>query len=421
MTVKTTDLSLAHTSPEREITLTKRTRIEGEQSIAQVWEIVGPVFRQLLEIGILTEEDNHLLNLFGESSGKLTPREIENFCQRLLARIIPGLSPCKLETLNAMVELYLKDRNKLIEFEYSERQITFYEIQTIGRMTQLQGLYLAKGSLTDTEIELLASLTQLTALDLHDNEGIAGSCLGYLSRLNRLTYLNLLGCDLCETSFSSFTNLRKLLLSAAENQNLIPKIFSLPNLTGLRIQNDVDDATDLENLGEMTSLTRLNLNNTLFRLNEIESLMHFASLTRLSKLSLLEIASRNDHYFDEQRAFFLTAALTHLTFLKTLRLTLGCLTQPIAHHLAQLTGLTYFELQLVSQKEEAITCLKPLFLLTQLNYLSLVELSLALPEVRSIHALPHFKKLNLQNCTTTSQVKRFLIKIQMQEFEAKDQ
>ena len=387
----------------------KRTREEPPLSVHEVGRIVYPVFTMLLEKGILSLQDRILLDVLNKASGQIARSEVTTLCDQIASRIIPGFQACGLENFAMFVGHALRDRDHLIDFEWKKDPITSFELETIGRMTQLQALYLTNTHVIDEQLEPLSGLVHLNSLDLN-NTGLMGEGLAHLTGLSQLTRLNLLGCDNVESiHFPKMTRLKKLYLSTIER--MLPEVSTLPELTTLHYDTDIEDATDLESLGKMPALTKLNLSSSHFSFREIESLMYFASLTRLRKLYLLKIHSLQESYFDGQHAFFLTAALIHLTQLDTLKLTLGCLNENVTQHLAQLTHLNCFELYLCSQKTEPITSLSSLSLLTALNKLGLTDLSLKVQDAHVILSLPKCKDLLTINCSLTPQAEGLLTKI----------
>ncbi len=126
------------------------------------------------------------------------------------------------------------------------------DISLLASLTDLTSLDLSGNDISD--ISPLASLTDLTVLDLSWNDI---DDISPLASLTNLTVLNLSGNDISDISpLASLTDLTELNLSGNAMSDISP-LASLTNLTVLDLDwNDIDDISVLTNL---TNLTWLNL------------------------------------------------------------------------------------------------------------------------------------------------------------------
>ena len=164
------------------------------------------------------------------------------------------------------------------ETEVSEEFITIKGEQYSTRLTELS---LRNLELTDSDIKELNKLTNLTYLDLYDNQI---SDIGVLSDLTNLKYLCLGRNQISDISaLSKLTNLEELYLF--ENQiGDVSTLSGLTNLTVLEIWiNQINDISCLESL---TKLTKLDV--TINQISNISVISQFTELTYLG-LSVNEI------------------------------------------------------------------------------------------------------------------------------------
>ena len=164
------------------------------------------------------------------------------------------------------------------ETEVSEEFITIKGERYSTRLTELS---LRNLELTDSDIKELNKLTNLTYLDLYDNQI---SDIGVLSDLTNLKYLCLGRNQISDISaLSKLTNLEELYLF--ENQiGDVSTLSGLTNLTVLEIWiNQINDISCLESL---TKLTKLDV--TINQISNISVISQFTELTYLG-LSVNEI------------------------------------------------------------------------------------------------------------------------------------
>ena len=216
-----------------------------------------------------------------------------------------------------------------------------HSLAGLEHLTILQRLHLYY---TNQIVDLtpLASLTNLTSLDLGKNQIVD---LTPLASLKNLTYLGLWQNQITDlTPLASLTNLTSLHLSGNQVTDLT-LLTSLTNLTLLRLGSN--QITDLTPLASLTNLTSLDLG-----WNQIVDLTPLASLTNLTLLDL-----------DSNQIADLTP-LTHLNNLESLTLDYNRIADLTP--LAQLNSLT--DLSLSSNQ---IRDLNPLADLTNLERLLL--------------------------------------------------
>lgn len=281
-------------------------------------------------------------------------------------------------------------------------------LSAIACLLPLTELSLAHNGLKDEQLEPLSRLTNLAVLDLRVND-LDGSGLIHLIALSQLTSLNALGCDLSsETPFHLLTHLRTLSVSTIER--VLPAISTLPNLSQLHCETDIDGLEDCNNLGKLLSLTSLNLSGTHFNIEEPEPFLFLTHLTGLLVLNLLHV-----HLSKGTQVENLSWAIAKLTNLRKLKLTLGCFNRSIVLHLSEVKALTSLKLNLICQQGEPICSLRALSKLTQLNKLGLVDFRVTKPAIKVLQDLPLFKQLYLQHCTVTPQARPLLRQLPMVE------
>jgi len=136
--------------------------------------------------------------------------------------------------------------------------------------------FLANMSFTDTDIEPLANLTNLTWLTLALNNI---TNLEPLANLINLTELNLAMNNITNIEpLENLTNLTSLGLQGNNISNIEP-LENLTNLTSLNLNSN--NITNIEPLENLANLTSLGLSN-----NNISNLEPLASLTNLTELRL---------------------------------------------------------------------------------------------------------------------------------------
>ncbi len=134
----------------------------------------------------------------------------------------------------------------------------------------LTSLGMASCSITDTSVDILSSLINLTHLEIGNNAFTYGAAFnGYLSSLSKLSELDISSSGITDISiFSSFSNLSQLNLSSNNVTSAsIATLSSASNLQDLDLYfNSVSiNSTDLNTaLSPLSKLRRLNLGQNTF-------------------------------------------------------------------------------------------------------------------------------------------------------------
>ena len=231
----------------------------------------------------------------------------------------------------------------------------------------LETLDLYNNQLSD--ISALASLTQLTTLDLGYNRQI--SDVSALASLTRLTSLNLYGNQLSDVSaLASLTRLRTLTLGYNRQISDISALASLTQLTRLDLSNNV--VSDISALASLTRLGTLDLGYN----RQISDISALASLTQLGTLNLSSNAVSD------------ISALAALTQLTRLYLSSNAVSDISA--LAALTRLT--DLYLNDNQLSDVSALASLTQLTRLDLSNNV-----VSDISALAALTQLTTLNVSN------------------------
>ena len=233
-----------------------------------------------------------------------------------------------------------------------------------ANLTSLRWLSLCSNLISD--LSPLASMTNLTDLDLERNLISDVSPLSGLSRLDWLDIESNLISDI--SPLAGLTNLTYLDIS----YNLISNISPLANLTSLtKLVLYVNTISDISPLSGLTNLTELWLNRNAF--SDISPLSGLTNLTVLdlqssdiSDISLLSGLTNLTHLYLYNNAILDVSALAGLTNLETLRLD-----QNAISNLTPLSGLT--NLTWLNLDKNIITDISPLSNLTGLETLWLFD------------------------------------------------
>lgn len=117
----------------------------------------------------------------------------------------------------------------------------------VKRITSIEILDLDETNITGESVKLLTRLEGLKELRLKGNSTIGNECVEYLSTMKNLELLHLGGTSVTVDAVSklaSLQNLKLLLLSAADNENVQEKLFelavALPNCRFIVNYKEVD-------------------------------------------------------------------------------------------------------------------------------------------------------------------------------------
>ncbi|MBD2009511.1 leucine-rich repeat domain-containing protein [Microcoleus sp. FACHB-45] len=238
------------------------------------------------------------------------------------------------------------------------------DISSLGSLTNLTTLDLGNNQITD--ISPLGSLTNLTKLNLWANQITDISALRELTNLTTLELNKNQITDI--SSLGWLTNLTTLEL----NRNQITDISSLGWLTNLtRLELSDNQITDISSLGSLTNLTWLDLRD-----NQINDISSLGSLTNLKSLDL------RDNQIND------ISSLGSLTNLKSLQLWRNQITD--ISSLGSLTNLTRLEL-----RDNQITDISSLGSLTNLTWLDLRDNQIN--DISSLGSLTNLTELPLRN------------------------
>ena len=180
---------------------------------------------------------------------------------------------------------------------------TITTLSGLEQLTSVTQLVLQRADLTTDAVQILSEMTQLTALDLNDNQISSIAFVSTLTELeglflsgNTLTSLNggsnssrqlakSQNVDAANSSVSALANLTKLRILHLNSSN-ISDISALADLTALELLEVSDnDITDLTTLSSLTALTTLNIAR-----NQVSDL---TALGNLTNLEILQLAGNN--------------------------------------------------------------------------------------------------------------------------------
>ena len=197
-------------------------------------------------------------------------------------------------------------------------KLTDTGLEYVAQLTQLTKLVLTGcGKITDTGLDYVAQLTLLTSLNLRNCKKITDTGLKHVAQLTQLTSLALTGCG-------KITDLG------------LQCVAQLTQLTSLNLSYCVKITdTGLKHVAQLTQLTSLNL-DCCDKITDM-GLEYVAQLTQLASLNLDNCVMITDSGLE------LVAQLTQLTSLN-LR-SCGKITDAGLEYVAQLTQLTRLDLQ----------------------------------------------------------------------------
>jgi len=200
-----------------------------------------------------------------------------------------GLSKCEINNLNRIISP-LSALTNLTLLDLSDNQLR--NISPLSKLTNLTTLYLYHNQTSD--ISPLYALTNLTELGLSGNQL---TDISSLSALTNLTTLNLMSNQASDISpLSVLTNLTTLYLYHNQLRDISP-LSTLTNLTQLDSSNN--QLSDISPLSALTNLKTLNLS-----LNQLKDISPLSALTNLTMLNL---------YHNQLRDISPLSALTNLT------------------------------------------------------------------------------------------------------------
>lgn len=227
-------------------------------------------------------------------------------------------------------------------------------INSIAKLTALKTLSLRDNQLDDEKVARLALLRNLTDLDLSENPDFQGEGLDAFRSLFKLKAVAFVRCNFIEgVAIQSMPQLTSLDLESPCSQ--MEHLTGLTHLSELSYRAELN-GHDLRNLSKLRGLVYLDLSETLFKLSDPIQLKQLSSLTNLNALYLegIHFDRKAKRAANPDESTALTEALSHLTQLGELSLTLGCFNQVIAGHLHQLTELYSFSLTLENSVIDAI-------------------------------------------------------------------
>ena len=161
---------------------------------------------------------------------------------------------------------------QLTQLNLSDNEIT--DVSALADLTELTVLSLNGNQITD--VSALAGLTQLTDLHLSNNQITDVSALAGLTQLQELNLQNNQVDDV--SALAELTQITEIGLRNNEITD-VSDLAELTHLTDLDLGNN--QITDVNALAELTQLTELNLNN-----NEITDVSALAELSQLTELNL---------------------------------------------------------------------------------------------------------------------------------------
>ena len=184
----------------------------------------------------------------------------------------------------------------------SSPKLNLYEIEALGRMTELKDLYLSGPNITDETLPILQRLNKLERLNLNESV-ITDMGLVHLSKLANLQILHVRSTSINGIGFIYLKNLKQLqILDLTGTKTTDAGLEHLKMLTQLKqlvlSETKITDA-GLEHLKNMTSLECLYLKNTKVTDAGLE---YLKGLNRLYWLDLQETKVTNAGIKDLKKA-----------------------------------------------------------------------------------------------------------------------
>jgi hypothetical protein len=225
----------------------------------------------------------------------------------LLACVVMGFVMCWLHSqkawgiaeANRSIKKYRSGDSFMIG---SSIKLNLYEIEALGRMTELKDLYIHGPNVTDETLLILQRLNKLERLSL-DESAITDMGLVHLSKLTNLQILHVRSTNINGIGFIYLKNLKQLqILDLTGTKITDAGLEHLKMLTQLKqlvlSETEITDA-GLEHLKNMTSLECLYLRNTKVTDAGLE---YLKGLNRLYWLDLMETKVTNAGIKDLQKA-----------------------------------------------------------------------------------------------------------------------
>ena len=167
-------------------------------------------------------------------------------------------------------------------------KLTSEAIKQITRSKSLKQFRCAESTIDDKSLERLATLPNLTAVDLSNCPSISGKSVSYLSACPRLIFLKLAGESIDDntlTAIGSMSSLRILGLNGtAVSDSGIEQLAGL-NLSGIQLVHSPISDSSVKVFSKMSNLTVANLRGT--KISDA-ALRHLAACRKLKKLEVSE-------------------------------------------------------------------------------------------------------------------------------------
>jgi len=288
-----------------------------------------------------------------------------------------------IEPVEALAER-LAELTQLTSLNLEDNQIGAEGAAALAALSQLTSLDLGNNQIGDAGAAALAALTNLTSLDLGFND-IGGAGVAALAALTQLTSLNLGFNEIGDEGAAVLAALTQLISLNLRGNQISAEgaaiLAALTQLTTLDLSGNQIGDEGAAALAALTQLTTLDLGN-----NEIgaEGAAALAALTQLTSLNLW-----NNQIGDEGAASL--AALTQLTSLNLLNNQIGAQGAAALAALTQLTTLDLSGNQIGAQGAAALAAL------TQLTTLDLRGNQIGDEGAAALAALTQLSRLDLSN------------------------
>ena len=181
-------------------------------------------------------------------------------------------------------------------------KLNLYEIEALGRMTELKDLYLSGPNITDETLLILQRLNKIEHLNLHES-AITDMGLVHLSKLGNLRFLSVRSTSISGNGLIYLKNLKQLeildLTGTKITDTGLEHVKILTRLKQLCLSETKITDAGLERLKNMTSLECLSLRNTKVTDAGLE---YLKGLNRLYWLDLQETKVTNAGIIDLKKA-----------------------------------------------------------------------------------------------------------------------
>jgi Leucine-rich repeat (LRR) protein len=267
----------------------------------------------------------------------------------------------------------------------------------LALLTGLTKLILSKSNLTPDSITGLTALTNLTELDVSQNEGIAEAALPIIEKLSKLTSLKIDLCGIKDDGAMAFSKLKNLTHLNLYNSSLttagVMHLTDLENLTSLNLgANRYVGSINAQAVSALTKLTHLNELDLSDNNLDVETFAALSELVNLKKLTLDRID--NNDLLSENDMNEIPYQLTELKNLEVFSFAGNGFGPTLAHAVANLTLLRSLKINSNYIGEEGAESLTAL---TNLQTLKAVDSDFDDAAVATIAQMVNLERLDLSH------------------------